>query len=56
MKIANKLFEIETQMPINSEYIENHIRKKGYEPLRWAIVKADNKTIEIEATIIKTDN
>lgn len=54
MRLLNKLFEFENRFPLTAEYIEQCIKNLGYEPLRWAIVKADNKNIKIESTIIES--
>jgi hypothetical protein len=55
MKLLNKIFELKIQKPINSEDIELHIISQGYEPLRWAIVKANNDIITIESTLIESE-
>lgn len=52
MKLLNKIFELKSQKPINSQDIELYIISKGYEPLRWAIVKAESNNLIVEATVI----
>lgn len=53
MKIVNKQFNINKTENLNVEYIENFILKSGFEPLRWAVVKAEDSSIVIDATVIK---
>ncbi len=46
-KIISKTIKIKSnQMPPKVDFIENEIKKRGYEPIRWAIVDVvDNKLI-----------
>ena len=46
-KIISKTIKIKSdKMPPKVDFIENEIKKQGYEPIRWAIVDVvDNKLI-----------
>lgn len=47
MEINSKTVQIKVQNPITTSYIEDKLKEMGIEPLRWAIVKADNNTLTI---------
>lgn len=55
MKIINQRFEMPLRGNLITDNIENHIKSNGYDILRWAIVKADDVNMYIEATLIKPD-
>ena len=38
---------------ITVEYVEDFIAKSGFKPLRWAIVKIENKKLLIDAVVLK---
>lgn len=38
MDIISKLVEIETEMPVENDFIEEKLNEMGISPLRWAIV------------------
>ena len=47
MEINSKTVQIKAQHPISTSYIEETLKNMGIEPLRWAIVKADNDFLTI---------
>ena len=53
MEIIDRQYIIKKCDDLSSEYIENHIFKPGFEPLRWAIVNVDNGYYVIDAVVIQ---
>ena len=49
MILENKKFVIKKK---NVKAIEDFIKSKGYKPVRWAIIKAENGNFTIEATTL----
>lgn len=47
MEIVSKLVTIETDLPVDNDFIEKKLREMGIEPLRWAIVKAEGNYLTI---------
>lgn len=47
MEIISKLIEIESELPVDNDFIEKKMKEMGIEPLRWAIVKVNCNTITI---------
>jgi len=47
----NLNFENFSQMKV--DFIENHIKQMGYEPLRWAIVDINGQNFSVDAVVIK---
>ena len=52
MQLVNKIFTIEKVKTLDVKFIETFIFNAGYEPLRWAIIKAKNNRLVIEAVVI----
>lgn len=47
MEIISKIVELKAVFPIENAYIESELKKLGFAPLRWAIVKVDENTLTI---------
>lgn len=47
MEILSKTFKIKAKLPVDNIFIEQKIREKGIEPLRWAIVAIDKDELTI---------
>ena len=49
MQILSEIVKIPNNNEPSTEYIEEELRKKGFDPLRWAIVKVtkDNFVINL---------
>lgn len=43
--IVSKLLEIERVEALSTEYIEQELKKRSVEPIRWAIVEVREKTL-----------
>jgi len=52
MKIHLKQYILDIPETITVEYVEDFIAKSGFKPLRWAIVKAENKKLLIDAVVL----
>ncbi len=53
MQLENKKFTLETTKELSVNAVESLILSSGYVPLRWAIVKSENRKFIIEASCIK---
>ncbi len=53
MQLENKSFVLQAVKELTVKTIEDFILNKGYMPLRWAIVRAEESKLTIEATYIK---
>lgn len=51
--IISKLIKIKKSEGISTEYIEDELRKLNIEPLRWAIVKIQDKSFTINVAYVK---
>lgn len=47
MEITSKLVEIETELPVDNDFIETKLIGMGIEPLRWAIVDVNGNILTI---------
>ena len=47
MQIESKIVNIPYINNVSTEYVEDELKKLGINPLRWAIVKADDKNFTI---------
>ena len=53
-KIISKTIKIKSdKMPPNVDFIENEIKKLGFEPIRWAIVEINDKELTINLSARK---
>ncbi|EKE02974.1 MAG: hypothetical protein ACD_20C00300G0002 [uncultured bacterium] len=52
MEILTKQFILDKPESITTEYIEDFIKKSGYTPLRWAIVKSENNKLTVDTVVI----
>lgn len=52
MKVEIKNFKL--KKTLSTEAIEEAIKKDGYRPLRWAIVKADENYIYLDTVLLAT--
>ena len=56
-KIISKTIKIKSdKMPPNADFIENEIKKLGFEPIRWAIVEINDKELTINISAQKLDH
>jgi hypothetical protein len=53
MEIISKLVKIQVDLPVDSEIIEQKLKEQGIEPLRWAIVKAEDNLLTISLACIQ---
>lgn len=53
MSIVSEILEIENNGNPTTEYVENELKKRGIEPLRWAIVKISNDFFTINVAYDK---
>ena len=51
MSIISKIVKIEVDSDLSDDYIETELLKMGINPLRWAIVKVDNKSLTISVAL-----
>jgi len=56
MEITSLNLNFEDLSRMKVDFIENHIKKLGFEPLRWAIVKIDGQKFTVDAVVIKNNN
>ncbi len=47
MEIISKLIEIETELPVDNDFIEAKLNELGITPLRWAIVNVNYNKLTI---------
>ena len=47
MEITSKLVEIETNLPVDNDFIEKKLAEMGLKPLRWAVVGANGNILTI---------
>lgn len=45
-EIISKLVQIETNLPVDNDFIEQKLLEMGIEPLRWAIVGVEQNEIK----------
>jgi len=53
MQIVSENINIPTTENISTEYIENFLKEKGINPLRWAIVKTEENMYTVNCAHIK---
>lgn len=53
MSIVSEILDIENNGNPSTEYIETELKKRGIEPLRWAIVKISNDFFTINVAYDK---
>ena len=53
MDLLKKTFTFEGLEKISVEFIENFMKKAGFIPLRWAVVKIEDNTFTVDSVVVK---
>lgn len=54
MKMADKIFKIKTdKLPPSVDFIENEIKQRGIDPVRWAIIDVKENMLTLSVAGIE---